>query len=114
MLSAHSQHKGNHKGGDGRRPPSSPPFVEAAEGHLLCVGCEHWAYLNVEMQDMCLVESQDICLVETQDMCCVAGWSVGGQGVLVAKMVRIPPGMIGHIWGPVAKNTIFRRIPLSF
>ena len=36
-----------------------------------CVGCEHWAYLSVEMQDMCLVESQDICLVETQDMCCV-------------------------------------------
>ena len=37
----------------------------------LCVGCEHWAYLSVEMQDMCLVESQDICRVETQDMCCV-------------------------------------------
>ena len=36
-----------------------------------CVGCEHWAYLSVEMQDMCLVESQDICFVETQDMCCV-------------------------------------------
>ena len=43
----------------------------AAQGRLLCVGCEHWAYLSVEMQDMCLVESQDICLVETQDMCCV-------------------------------------------
>ena len=54
--------------GGGRRPP---PFVEAAEGRLLCVGCEHWAYLSVETQDMCLVESQDICLVETQDMCCV-------------------------------------------
>ena len=76
MPSAHSQHKGNHKGGaaEGR-----PPFVEAAEGRLLCVGCEHWAYLSVEMQDMCLVESQDICLVETQDECCVTGWSVGGQ-----------------------------------
>jgi len=34
-------------------------------------GSEHWAYLIVETQDMCLVESQDICLVETQDMCCV-------------------------------------------
>ena len=45
--------------------------MEAAEGRLLCVGCEHWAYLSVEMQDMCLVESQDICLVEAQDMCCV-------------------------------------------
>ena len=68
MPSVHSQHKGNHKGGaaEGR-----PPFVEAAEGRLLCVGCEHWAYLSVETQDMCLVESQDICLVETQDMCCV-------------------------------------------
>ena len=32
---------------------------------------QHWAYLSVEMQDMCLVESQDICFVETQDMCCV-------------------------------------------
>ena len=32
---------------------------------------EHWAYLMVETQNMCLVESQDICLVETQDMCCV-------------------------------------------
>ena len=54
--------------GGGLRPP---PFVEAAQGRLLCVGCEHWAYLSVEMQDMCLVESQDICFVETQDMCCV-------------------------------------------
>ena len=43
--------------GGGRRPP---PFVEAAEGRLLCVGCEHWACLSVETQDMCLVESQDI------------------------------------------------------
>ena len=25
-----------------------PPFVEAAAGRLLCVGCEHWAYLSVE------------------------------------------------------------------
>ena len=25
-----------------------PPFVEAAEGRPLCVGCEHWAYLSVE------------------------------------------------------------------
>ena len=49
----------------------TPPFAEAAEGRLLCVGSEHWAYLTVETQDMCLVESQDICLVETQDMCCV-------------------------------------------
>ena len=65
----HSQHKGNHKGGAAEGCP--PPFVEAAEGRLLCVGCEHWAYLSVEMQDMCLVESQDICFVETQDMCCV-------------------------------------------
>ena len=46
---------GNHKGG------------RAAEGRLLCVGSEHWAYLTVETQDMCLVESQDICLVETQE-----------------------------------------------
>ena len=38
---------------------------------FLCVGCEHWARLSVETQDMRLVESQDICLVETQDMCCV-------------------------------------------
>ena len=66
------------------------------------------------MQDMCLVESQDICLVETQDKCCVAGWSVGGQGVPVAKMVRIPPGMIGANWAPVAKHTILRGIPLPF
>ena len=56
---------------EGRPKATPPPLVEAAEGHLLCVGCEHWAYLSVEMQDMCLVESQDICLVETQDMCCV-------------------------------------------
>ena len=54
--------------GGGRRPP---PFVEAAEGRLLCVGCEHLAYLSVETPDMCLVEKQGICLVETQDMCCV-------------------------------------------
>ena len=38
---------------------------------FLCVGYEHWAYLSVETQDMCLVESQDICLVEMQDMYCV-------------------------------------------
>ena len=50
---------GNHKGG------------QAAEGRLLGVGSEHWAYLIAETQDMCLVEIQDICLVETQDMCCV-------------------------------------------
>ena len=30
----------------GGRP--SPPFVEAAEGRLLCGGCDHWAYLSVE------------------------------------------------------------------
>ena len=54
--------------GGGRRPP---PFVEAAEGRLLCVGSEHWAYLIVETQDVCLVESQGICLFETQDMFCV-------------------------------------------
>ena len=52
----------------GRRPP---PFVEAAEGRLLSVGSENWAYLVVETQDMCLAESQDIRLVETQDMRCV-------------------------------------------
>ena len=38
--------------GDDRRMPKSAleqhPFVEAAEGRLLCVGCEHWAYLSVE------------------------------------------------------------------
>ncbi len=62
-------HKGIHKGG-GREAP--PPFVEAAEGRLLCVGCEHWAYLSVETQDMHLVESQDIRLAESKDMCCVA------------------------------------------
>ena len=70
MPSDQSQHKGNHKGGraaEGR----PPPFVEAAEGRLLCVGSEHWAYLIVETQNICLVEIQDICLVETQDMCCV-------------------------------------------
>ena len=55
----------------GGRPKAAPPFVEAAEGRFLCVGCERWAYLTVETQDMCLVESQGICLVETQDMCCV-------------------------------------------
>ena len=54
--------------GGGRRPP---PFVEAAEGRLPCVGSGHLAYLIAETQDMHLVESQDICLVETQDMCCV-------------------------------------------
>ena len=30
----------------GLRPP---PFVEAAEGRLLRVGCEHRPYLSVEM-----------------------------------------------------------------
>ncbi len=70
MPSVQSQHKGNHKGGRAAesRPP---PFVEADKGRLLCAGSEHWAYLTVETQDMCLVESQDIRLVETQDMCCV-------------------------------------------
>ena len=67
MPSVQSQHKGNHKGGR----PKAAPFAEAAKGRLLCVGSEHWAYLIVETQDMCLVESQDIFLVETQDMCCV-------------------------------------------
>ena len=71
MASARSQHEGNHKGWGGRPKAAPLLFVEAAEGRLLCVGCEHWAYLSVEMQDMCLVESQDICLVETQDMYCV-------------------------------------------
>ena len=28
--------------------PRPPPFVEAAEGRLLCVGCEHWAKLRIE------------------------------------------------------------------
>ena len=28
--------------------PKAAPFVEAAEGRLLYVGCEHWAYLSVE------------------------------------------------------------------
>ena len=55
MPSVRSQHKGNHA--EGR-----PPFVEAAEGRLLYVGCERWAYLSVETQDMRLVESQDIYL----------------------------------------------------
>ena len=67
MPSVQSQHKGTTKGG-GRRPP---PFVEVAEGRLLCVGSEHWAYLTVETQDVSLVESQGICLVETQGVCCV-------------------------------------------
>ena len=51
-----------HKGGR----PSAAPLCG-----FLCDGSEHWAYLTVETQDMCLVESQDICLVETQGMCCV-------------------------------------------
>ena len=68
MPSAHSQHKGNQKGGAAE---GHPPFVEAAKGRLLSIGCEHWAYLSVETYDMCLVESQDICLLATQDMCCV-------------------------------------------
>ena len=42
-------------------------FAPVAESRLLCVGCEHWAYLSVETEDLCLVESQDICLVETQE-----------------------------------------------
>ena len=67
MCFGQSQYKGNHKGGR----PKAAPFVEAAEGRLLCVGSEHWAYLTVETQDLVLVESQDICLVETQDTCCV-------------------------------------------
>ena len=29
---------------------ASPVFT--AEGGLLCVGCEHWAYLSVETYDM--------------------------------------------------------------
>ena len=29
-------------------PKAAPPFVEATEGRLLCVGCEHRAYLSVE------------------------------------------------------------------
>ncbi len=40
----------------------------------LCVGSEHWAYLMLETQDLCLVESQDICSVVTQDMCCVESY----------------------------------------
>ena len=59
-----------------RRPSAASTKGGAAFGRpplcgFLCVGCEHWAYLSVEMQDMCFVERQDICLVETQDMCCV-------------------------------------------
>ncbi len=42
--------------------------MEAAEGRLLCVGSEHWAYLIVETQDMRLVGRQDIRLVETQEL----------------------------------------------
>ena len=38
-------------------------------GAAFCVGCEHWAYLSVETQEMRLVESQDICFVDTQSMC---------------------------------------------
>ena len=37
----------------------------------LLLGSEHWTYLSVDTQDMCLAERQDVCLVETQDMCCV-------------------------------------------
>ena len=33
---------------EGGRPKAAGPLVEAAEGRLLCVGCEHWAYLTVE------------------------------------------------------------------
>ena len=67
MLSVHSPHKGNLKGGaaEGR-----PLFVEVAEGRLLCVGCEDWAYLSVETKDMCLVESQNIALL-TRNTCAV-------------------------------------------
>ena len=54
--------------GGGRRPP---PFVDAAECRLPSAGHEHWAYLSVETQGMCLVESEDICHVEVQDMCCL-------------------------------------------
>ncbi len=43
---------------------------------FLCVGSEHWAYLIVETQDMCLVESQDVRLVETQDKCCVESYDM--------------------------------------
>ena len=32
----------------GEAAEGGPRFVEAAEGRLLCVGCEHWAYLSVE------------------------------------------------------------------
>ncbi len=72
MCSVQSQCKEAAKGG-GRRPP---PFVEAAEGRLLCVGSEHWAHLIFETQDMCLVESQDIRLVESQDICLVASQTI--------------------------------------
>ncbi len=34
--------------------------MEAAEGRLLCVGSDHWAYLIVETQDMCSVESYSV------------------------------------------------------
>ena len=68
LPSFQSQHKGNHKGG---AAGGRSPFVDAAEGRLLCVGCEDWACLSLETYDMCLVESHVICLVETQDVCCV-------------------------------------------
>ena len=46
-------------------------FLKKSKKRRAIALAEHWAYLTVETQDMCLVESQDICLVETQDMCCV-------------------------------------------
>ena len=37
---------------------------------------EHWAYLAVETQDMCLAACQDIRLAATPDMCCVESYDM--------------------------------------
>ncbi len=57
--------------GGGRPKAARTPLWRRPKAASLCAGSEHWAYLIVEMQDMCLVESQDIRLVQMQDVCCV-------------------------------------------
>ena len=39
------------------------PFVEAAEGRLLCVGCEHWAYLVLRRKTCALLRAKTSALL---------------------------------------------------
>ena len=70
------------------QPTQRKPQRGAVEGRLLCVGCEHWAYLGMR-----LVESQDICLVETQGLRCVESWDMGCNF----------GGHLGSLWGALGE-----------